>query len=1098
MAAPPPFDPTLDRDPTAATDETVDATGPRPPTGPDPRPPAGSDLRPPTGSDLRPPTGPDLRPPTGPGLRPPTGSDLRPPTGPGLRPPTGPGRGGSGSGEFLPELGPKLSPVGLIGRGAMGAVWEVHHHGLDKRMAVKVMTRETVTAHDFERFRREARAASDLDHPNILRVHDLDRTAEGTPFILMELLEGHDLRTELDLRGRLPLARVVALLRGVADALDRAHARGVVHRDLKPANLFLTRDGTLKLLDFGICHYRVEDAARLTQAGAAVGTPRYMAPEQFRGADPTLHSDVYSLAAIAYELLTGRTPFGDATLFELAGRRPSDRPPRAESLVPELPADVGDALARGLAFAPEDRFPSAGAFVSALEGALSGLRPAPPTATIVTQTPARPARRARRLALVGAATAALAVVAALLLWPRGGIPDRRPADERAPDVRPGRAEPPVVAAPGPWPVHVRLLVAPFRSTPGRPTDEILWPLVERMVVNALEPDERVLGRLDRIDPGDVAAEIARRELGAAPDQDGLLELAAVLEANVVLEGTLRRERGRLRLEATLWTVDDGRRAALSVEDVRLPAAAGALAAAVRAQLWPEPPAPLRPERLARLLVTRPEGATVLLGLAPGLTGSARSDLLDRLTEIDPDAPVGPWLRYLDKPTYGSRAQSLGAAAPNVADPDLRRLFEAIAARGGRARACAELAAEALGGRYPETVGPLAPAVCAWLRGEWEEAVRHARLAWDLPPLRSLARPFLAHVLTSSRTCDELLPLQRELQQLLPEDPVGWGTLANWQVRCERPEEARRSLAVARALLGDDGQERRMVGYEGAAAHLALLDVEAAREWIELVERARRPVEHSRYYLTTSLGLWVQGRYREGLERAREGLLALADRPDDLYTALLTSSVWVSIHAGRPDEAERLAAEFGRALRESDAPERRHAARVLDLGLERARGRVDDAALATRMAALGDELEVAQGAAGRPERHAAECLVFSHFAPAEAAALLERADPGNALLGGCRLRRAEALLATGEPAAAAAEFRRALSDILWGKYAYVELLPAALLGLARAQQALGREDLARAGYERVVTTFARADRPIPAVAAATAALDALGTPAPPAP
>jgi tetratricopeptide (TPR) repeat protein len=278
---------------------------------------------------------------------------------------------------------------------------------------------------------------------------------------------------------------------------------------------------------------------------------------------------------------------------------------------------------------------------------------------------------------------------------------------------------------------------------------------------------------------------------------------------------------------------------------------------------------------------------------------------------------------------------------------------------------------------------------------------------------------------------------------------------------------------------------------GATANLGLLDVAGAREWIDVLERARRPVERSvPYYLVTSQAYYLQGRYREGLARVREGRQVLAAHPDDDWSMLVAADVWMSVHLGDIEGAERAVAAFGAVFRETRDPGNRYMAGMLDLALDRLRGRVDDEALVARMDALGGAVEAALGDLGRAERHAQECLLLSHLAPDRSAAVLRRADASNVFLGGCRLRQAERLLAGGEAAAAADEFRRALTDILWARFVYAEYVPAALLGLARARQALGRREEARAGYQVLLTNYARADRRVPEVEAAMEALGGL--------
>jgi eukaryotic-like serine/threonine-protein kinase len=270
--------------------------------------------------------------------------------------------------------------VRLIGEGAMGGIYEARQLRLDKRVAIKVMTRELAVNGDaLLRFHREAEITSQLGHPNIISVFDFGTTQSGQPYLVMEYLEGEDLATRLHRKKTLPLRATVRITKQVASALAETHAKGVVHRDLKPANLFLVRvqgEDFAKVLDFGISKVRAASTA-LTNASMLMGTPMYMAPEQAKGESELDHLiDQWALACIAFEMLAGRPPFvGDDTaalLYQVV----HEAPPRLSNFVKDLPAEVEQVVLRALSKPPGERFPDVTTFARALEAAATG-RPLP-------------------------------------------------------------------------------------------------------------------------------------------------------------------------------------------------------------------------------------------------------------------------------------------------------------------------------------------------------------------------------------------------------------------------------------------------------------------------------------------------------------------------------------------------------------------------------------------------------------------------------------------------------------------------------------------------------------------------------------------------
>ncbi len=252
---------------------------------------------------------------------------------------------------------------GLLGEGGMGSVWRATHLKLQKPVVIKTLHPEHARSESTRsRFVREGEAAARIRHPNVVEIFDVAEF-EGAPFLVMELLEGEDLRAHLRRKGALPLDAIVDVMIPVCNAVAAANEAGVVHRDLKPENIFLsrTRDGAIvpKVLDFGISRMRDVDTQNRTATGALLGTPRYMSPEQARGdRDLDARTDQYALGVVLYECATGRVPVDDGALYEVLRRTIHGEfsPPRAHR--PDLPEAFEAMVMRALALRPGDRFHS--------------------------------------------------------------------------------------------------------------------------------------------------------------------------------------------------------------------------------------------------------------------------------------------------------------------------------------------------------------------------------------------------------------------------------------------------------------------------------------------------------------------------------------------------------------------------------------------------------------------------------------------------------------------------------------------------------------------------------------------------------------------
>ncbi|VFA91968.1 Probable serine/threonine-protein kinase pknH [Nocardia farcinica] len=272
------------------------------------------------------------------------------------------------------RVGTRFGPYelrSLLGKGGMGEVYEAFDTSRHRLVAVKLLADELAKDPVYqERFRRESQAAARLAEPHVIPIHDWG-VLDGVLFIDMRLVAGTDLRTMLHHTGPLEPERAVRLVEQVAAALDAAHADGLIHRDVKPANILVTDADFAYLADFGIAH--TEGDSAITQVGMAVGSYIYMAPERFDSGTVTGRADIYSLACVLHECLTGAAPFPSASMNVLVKAHLSEPPPRASALRPGLPASIDAVIARGMAKNPADRFASALEMTRAARAAL-GMR----------------------------------------------------------------------------------------------------------------------------------------------------------------------------------------------------------------------------------------------------------------------------------------------------------------------------------------------------------------------------------------------------------------------------------------------------------------------------------------------------------------------------------------------------------------------------------------------------------------------------------------------------------------------------------------------------------------------------------------------------
>ena len=418
----------------------------------------------------------------------------------------------------IPRFPPRYERVAFVARGGMGEVFRAHDTTLGRDVAIKVL--DTRWARDREvgpRFAREARAAARLSgHGGSVTIYDVGE-CEGRPYIVMEYFPGGSVEERLH-AGQLPLQLVLRWLDQTGEALDAAHAAGVVHRDVKPGNLLLDTRDDVHVADFGVAS--AAGLATVTRTGTILGTAGYLAPEQASGARATAASDRYAFAVVAFELLAGRRPFARQSPTAEALAHAHERPPSLRALRPDLPRSLDAVFQRALAKEPAERFPSCGGFVAALHDALA--RADAPTRALAPPDAERPRlhRRRRRLGLplvvLGTLLVAGAAAAALLV-PTGGGPRREVVTVRVA----GEAHTITVTAPP--------AAAPAsRPSPLRPHTENnrAYALIRRgAYAAAVPPLRRVVAALRGRGPADPYEGYANYNLGFA-----LLQLGRCSEA----------------------------------------------------------------------------------------------------------------------------------------------------------------------------------------------------------------------------------------------------------------------------------------------------------------------------------------------------------------------------------------------------------------------------------------------------------------------------------------------------------------------------------------------------------------------------------------
>lgn len=590
----------------------------------------------------------------------------------------------------LTRLG-KYDVIRVLGRGAMGTVYEGRDPIIDRRVAIKTVSLDRAddpeVAEDLLRFKREAQAAGRLTHPNIVGVYDYGET-EAFAYIVMEFVEGEPLKALLDRGERFAAADATRMMEALLAGLAYSHDHGVIHRDIKPANVMMTKDGRLKLADFGVA--RIESSS-LTQAGTMIGTPSYMSPEQFMGQTIDARTDLYSAGVLLYQLLTGEKPF-EGSVTAIMHKVLNVEPPAPSALSVSATPALDAIVRRAMAKRPEDRFASARDFAAALRVAETpaetdatmiapAARPIPAVrpaafATPATPTTEAPPRRGRGALIGGIAAVVVIAGGGGAFFLLGGKPHHAPTPMTAPAPA---TKPPTTPAPVPTPAPTAApSPAPAQPSAPAPTKAA----IERKLADAVR--------------GTACALVAGHDSGGGYTLDGLVSRAA-----------------RPGLERAIAAAVPGQTVVPHLTDFTGPYC-GLLAAA-------RPAAPVFAPASARLGIGLVHGATSLvegqdITLHLRLPGWAKAVEIDYVSsngqvyriapkladtggrpaiEADTIGQVGaPYGRDMILAIASDRKLPALPASPltmtKAFAPTLRAMLAGIAAKGGRAAAAALL------------------------------------------------------------------------------------------------------------------------------------------------------------------------------------------------------------------------------------------------------------------------------------------------------------------------------------------------------------------------------------------------------------------------
>lgn len=1009
--------------------------------------------------------------------------------------------------------------VDVLGRGGMGVVYRAWQSSTQRYIALKLMKPEyAADGEATKRFLRESRITASLRSPHTVSVYDCGSLTDGTLYLAMEVLSGRSLADIIRDEGPLPIDRICRLARQICLSLEEAHASQLVHRDLKPQNISVEAIAPgvehVKVLDFGLAKPLHDDNVTLTAAGQLCGTPVYMSPEQIQCQPVSAASDLYSLGVTLYEMATGTWPFNAPNPTALYVMHCTAQPPLVTQRLGDTPANraLEAIILKCLAKVPRLRHATAAELREDLDRVPSDIRsprpmdreprPSPAPSIITGQDGSLqpslhrpilvppgdslpPANRRRRHLLV--AGGGILIVASLVAATWYML---RPADAPPPNAPVAHAAPAAVA----WPESPRLLVLPFTGSPERTADRTLWPLFDRMIVNILEPDDRFLGRIQRVDPLLVEAWLQRNEVRGTLSPGMADSLAGTFGANVVLAGSLRRaEDGSVTVDAELRKAGTSDAILLTFSNASLLDASRDAARTIANTLAPvQGPFRLSDDRASAFLIDGDAGSAPLGTLDGTLISKQRFDRYQAVLDATPSALGPAWWMVLEDPFSAEAARPLCARADLAPDPSLRQFFLHVCNASTRPDACAGIDLPALSAKYPRLLGPMAEAMCLFRKGDLPAALQRAQEAFRNLDTRPLALHFITRIEHYDRTCDEVIVLRDRLLRAAPENASRWSAIGDWYARCDRFENATVAESVARALLTNDRRTNRTVAHNAMLVSFLQLDLDKAREWMEVLDQNKEPsATDGNAHIIRSLYYFLQGRYSDGLSTVREGMKAIETVHPNDYQRLALAYFYTSLYRGDLDGATWAASEMGRVFADRRDLGNRYHVHVMNLVLQAFRSSSPSrAATVERIRALAPTMLAQLGASGTQERDAAESFAFTALdQPAACEDLLHRATVDRNFLGGCRLLHARQLQAQGRFVEAEEQFRQALKDIIWARIVFLPYVPAALFGRAESLAKTGDRTGAVALWQRLRTNYKDADIDIPEVGQALERLKA---------